>query len=57
MKVTVLGLGLLESIQLVLLVLQRAPQLVICHEAGHDVDGDGEHDRAVVLRRDPVQRL
>ena len=42
-------LGLLENIQLVLLVLQRAPQLVVCHEAGHDVDWDGEHNRTVVL--------
>ena len=27
------------------------------HEVGHDVDGDGEDDRAVVLGRDAVQGL
>ena len=27
------------------------------HEVRHDVDGDGEDDRAVVLGRDAVQRL
>ena len=72
MEVTVLGLGLLQNIQLVLLVLQGAPQFVIRHEAGHDVDGDGENNRAeintsgsaklcsdlpVVLSRDAVQSL
>ena len=27
------------------------------HEAGHDVNGDGEDNGAIVLRRDPIQRL
>ena len=27
------------------------------HEGGHDVDGDGEDDGAVVLGGDAVQRL
>ena len=69
---TVLMLGLLEDIQLVLLVLQRASHLLVRHEARHDVDGDGENDRAetdssdssklrsglpVVLSRDAVESL
>ena len=54
---TVLMLGLLENIKLVLLVLQRAPQLVVCHEAGHDVDGDRKDNRAVVFGGNSIESL
>ena len=30
---------------------------IVLHEVGHDVDGDGEDDGAVVLGRDAVQGL
>ena len=31
--------------------------LCLVHQMGHDVNGDREHDCAVVLGRDAVQRL
>ena len=36
-----------------------SPDLLLmhCHEGGHDVDGDGEDDGAVVLGGDAVQGL
>ena len=44
LEVAVLTLGLL--------ILQRAPVLVTRHEAGHDVDGDGEHNRTRIKSSD-----
>ena len=35
----------------------HAVHVVGVHQLGHDVDGDGEDDSAVVLSRDTVQCL